>query len=114
MTGTASATLIGLLFVVITLAAWAPGPYIVRGKGTPDRFCLCSHGAGRKMSRGEARRTFRFEDHIRAAERVKCRKDAEVIDETPAAYEDIDAVTQAQTKLMEVVHTPRQLVCVKG
>jgi tRNA-splicing ligase RtcB (3'-phosphate/5'-hydroxy nucleic acid ligase) len=88
--------------------------YIVRGKGDPDSFCSCSHGAGRKMSRGEARRTFSVEDHIRATEGVECRKDAEVIDETPAAYKDIDAVMQAQKNLVEIVHTLRQVVCVKG
>lgn len=88
--------------------------YIVRGKGNEDSFCSCSHGAGRKMSRGEARRTLTVADHIKATEGVECRKDADVIDETPAAYKDIDAVMAAQSDLVEIVHTLKQIVCVKG
>lgn len=88
--------------------------FIVRGKGNRDSFCSCSHGAGRSMSRTEARKRFTVADHIKATEGVECRKDAEVIDETPAAYKDIDAVMAAQTDLVEVVHTLRQVVCVKG
>ena len=88
--------------------------YIVRGKGNPESFMSCSHGAGRAMSRGEAKRRFTVEDHRRMTEGVECRKDADVIDETPAAYKSIDAVMSAQTDLVEVVHTLRQVVCVKG
>ncbi len=88
--------------------------FIVRGKGNRDSFHSCSHGAGRAMSRGEARRRFTLEDHAKATEGVECRKDAEVIDETPAAYKDIDAVMAAQADLVDVVHTLRQVVCVKG
>ncbi|MBC6982625.1 RtcB family protein [Caulobacter sp. 17J80-11] len=88
--------------------------FIVRGKGDRDSFCTCSHGAGRAMSRAEAKRRFTVEDHVRATEGVECRKDAEVIDETPMAYKDIDAVMAAQADLVEVVHTLRQVVCVKG
>lgn len=88
--------------------------YIVRGKGNPDSFESCSHGAGRVMSRTQARRTFTIEDHRRATAGVECRKDADVIDETPMAYKDIDAVMAAQDDLVEVVHTLRQVVCVKG
>jgi tRNA-splicing ligase RtcB len=88
--------------------------FIVRGKGNKDSFCSCSHGAGRAMSRTEARRRFTLEDHIKATEGVECRKDEEVIDETPAAYKDIDAVMAAQADLIEIVHTLRQVVCVKG
>jgi len=88
--------------------------YIVRGKGNPESFMSCSHGAGRAMSRGEAKRRFTVEDHRRMTEGVECRKDAGVIDETPAAYKSIDAVMAAQTDLVEVVHTLRQVVCVKG
>lgn len=88
--------------------------FIVRGKGNPESFCSCSHGAGRAMSRAEARRRFTVEDHVRMTEGVECRKDADVIDETPAAYKDIDAVMAAQADLVEVVHTLRQVVCVKG
>jgi tRNA-splicing ligase RtcB len=88
--------------------------YIVRGKGNPESYCSCSHGAGRAMSRHEARRKFSVEDHARATEGVECRKDAEVLDETPMAYKSIDAVMAAQEDLVEVVHTLRQVVCVKG
>lgn len=88
--------------------------YIVRGKGNPESFCSCSHGAGRAMSRGEAMRRFTVDDHVRATLGIECRKDEAVIDETPAAYKDIDAVMAAQEDLVEVVHTLRQLVCVKG
>ena len=88
--------------------------YIVRGRGNPDSFHTCSHGAGRAMSRAEAKRRFTVEDHVRATEGVECRKDAGVIDETPAAYKDIDAVMAAQGDLVEVVHTLKQVLCVKG
>lgn len=88
--------------------------YIVRGKGNPQSFCSCSHGAGRVMSRGSAKKRFSLEDHAKATEGVECRKDAEVIDETPMAYKDIDAVMAAQTDLVEVIHTLKQVVCVKG
>jgi tRNA-splicing ligase RtcB len=88
--------------------------FIVRGKGNRDSFSTCSHGAGRAMSRGEAKRRFTLDDHVRATEGVECRKDAEVIDETPMAYKDIDAVMAAQADLVDVVHTLRQVVCVKG
>jgi tRNA-splicing ligase RtcB len=88
--------------------------YIVRGKGNPQSFHSCSHGAGRTMSRGEAKRRFTLADHRAATEGVECRKDKDVIDETPAAYKDIDAVMKAQEDLVEVVHTLKQVVCVKG
>jgi tRNA-splicing ligase RtcB len=88
--------------------------YIVRGKGNPESFTSCSHGAGRAMSRGEAKRRFTLEDHKRMTEGVECRKDADVIDETPAAYKPIEAVMAAQSDLVDVVHTLRQVVCVKG
>lgn len=88
--------------------------YIVRGKGNPESFFSCSHGAGRLMSRNEAKRRFTVEDHIRMTEGVECRKDADVIDETPAAYKPIDQVMAAQKDLVEIVHTLRQIVCVKG
>ena len=88
--------------------------YIVRGKGNPDSFESCSHGAGRTMSRTEARRRFTLADHRAATEGVECRKDKDVIDETPAAYKDIDAVMAAQRDLVDVVHTLKQVVCVKG
>jgi tRNA-splicing ligase RtcB len=88
--------------------------FIVRGKGNPDSFETCSHGAGRAMSRTEAKRRFSLEDHAAATAHVECRKDAGVIDETPMAYKDIDAVMAAQADLVEIVHTLRQVVCVKG
>lgn len=88
--------------------------YIVRGKGNPESFASCSHGAGRAMSRGEAKRRFTLEDHAKATEGVECRKDADVIDETPGAYKPIDAVMAAQADLVEIVHTLKQVVCVKG
>jgi len=88
--------------------------YIVRGKGNAESFESCSHGAGRVMSRGEAKRRFTLADHRAATEGVECRKDKDVIDETPAAYKDIDAVMEAQRDLVEVVHTLKQVVCVKG
>jgi tRNA-splicing ligase RtcB len=88
--------------------------YIVRGKGNADSFHTCSHGAGRAMSRAEAKRRFTVEDHEKATAGIECRKDKDVIDETPMAYKDIDAVMAAQSDLVEVVHTLRQVVCVKG
>ena len=88
--------------------------YIVRGLGNPESFESCSHGAGRLMSRNEAKRRFSIDDHIKATAGVECRKDADVIDETPMAYKPIDDVMNAQKDLVEVVHTLRQVVCVKG
>lgn len=88
--------------------------YIVRGLGNPESFHSCSHGAGRAMSRAEAKRRFSVEDHAAATSGIECRKDADVIDETPAAYKPIDQVMHAQRDLVEVVHTLAQVVCVKG
>lgn len=88
--------------------------YIVRGKGNAESFHSCSHGAGRAMSRTAAKKRFTIEDHVKATEGVECRKDASVIDETPMAYKDIDAVMAAQSDLVDVVHTLRQVMCVKG
>lgn len=88
--------------------------YIVRGKGNPESFESCSHGAGRSMSRSEARRRFTVEDHRKATADVECRKDDGVIDETPMAYKPIDQVMAAQTDLVEIVYRLRQVVCVKG
>ncbi|MEY4752651.1 MAG: hypothetical protein RJA44_326 [Pseudomonadota bacterium] len=88
--------------------------YIVRGKGQPESFESCSHGAGRSMSRGEAKRRFTLAEHRAATQGVECRQDAEVLDETPAAYKDIDAVMAAQSDLVDIVHTLKQVVCVKG
>jgi tRNA-splicing ligase RtcB (3'-phosphate/5'-hydroxy nucleic acid ligase) len=88
--------------------------YIVRGKGSAESFCSCSHGAGRVMSRTKAKKLFTLADHAKATAGVECRKDSEVIDETPMAYKDIDAVMAAQSDLVEIVHTLKQVVCVKG
>ena len=88
--------------------------YIVRGKGNAESYDSCSHGAGRAMSRTEARRRFTVEQHAEATRDVECRKDKDVIDETPAAYKPIDAVMEAQSDLVDIVHTLRQVVCVKG
>lgn len=88
--------------------------FIVRGLGNPESFESCSHGAGRVMSRTEAKRRISLDEHARATAHVECRKDAGVLDETPAAYKSIDAVMQAQRDLVEIVHTLRQVVCVKG
>jgi tRNA-splicing ligase RtcB len=88
--------------------------YIVRGLGNEESFHSSSHGAGRVMSRSEAKRRFTVADHKAATEGVECRKDAAVIDETPAAYKPIDAVMHAQQDLVEVVYTLKQVICVKG
>ena len=88
--------------------------YIVRGKGEADSFCSCSHGAGRRMSRGQAKKKFDQQDLIAQTAGVECRKDSGVLDEIPAAYKDIDAVMAQQSDLVEIVHTLKQVVCVKG
>jgi len=88
--------------------------YIVSGLGNPDSFHSCSHGAGRVMSRSAAKKRFNVNDHRRATLGVECRKDAGVLDEIPMAYKDIDAVIAAQSDLVQVVHTLKQVVCVKG
>ena len=88
--------------------------YIVRGKGEAESFCSCSHGAGRRMSRGQAKKKFDQQDLIAQTTGVECRKDSGVLDEIPAAYKDIDAVMAQQSDLVEIVHTLKQVVCVKG
>ena len=90
------------------------GSFIVRGKGNAESFCSCAHGAGRAMSRGEAKRLISLEDHAKAVAGVECRLDADVLDESPAAYKDISAVIAAQDDLIEIVHRLRQVVNVKG
>jgi tRNA-splicing ligase RtcB len=88
--------------------------YIVRGKGNAAAYHSCSHGAGRRMSRNEAKRRFNRDDLMQQTAGVECRKDSGVIDELPAAYKDVDAVMAAQTDLVDVVHTLKQVLCVKG
>jgi tRNA-splicing ligase RtcB len=88
--------------------------YIVRGKGNPESFDSCAHGAGRRMSRTEATRRFSRDDLVQQTAGVVCRKDKGVVDEIPSAYKDIDTVMANQNDLVEVVHTLKQVVCVKG
>lgn len=88
--------------------------YVVRGKGNPDSFESCSHGAGRVMSRTQAKKQITLEDHAKATAGVECRKDVDVLDESPAAYKDVDAVIAASADLIEVVATLKAVLCVKG
>ena len=88
--------------------------FIVRGKGNRESFMSCSHGAGRAMGRNEAKKRFTLADHIKATEGVECRKDIDVIDETPMAYKDIDDVMKSQEDLVDIVYTLKQVLCVKG
>jgi len=88
--------------------------YIVSGLGNPESFTSASHGAGRLMSRTQARQQFTLKDHRQATEGIECRKDKDVLDETPGAYKDIDAVMEAQKDLVEIKHELRQIICVKG
>jgi tRNA-splicing ligase RtcB len=88
--------------------------FIVRGKGNPESFESCSHGAGRRMGRNEAKKRYTTADLEVQTSGVECRKDAGVIDELPAAYKDVDAVMEAQRDLVEIVHTVKQILCVKG
>jgi tRNA-splicing ligase RtcB len=88
--------------------------FVVRGKGNRESFESCAHGAGRAMSRAEAKRRYSVADHCKATAHVECRKDRDVIDETPGAYKPVEAVMAAQADLVEVVHALRQVVCVKG
>ncbi len=88
--------------------------FIVQGKGNHDSYCSCSHGAGRKMSRSKANSTFTVEDLKQQTAGIECRKDAKVIDEIPSAYKDIDAVMAAQTDLVAVVQSLKQILCIKG
>jgi tRNA-splicing ligase RtcB len=88
--------------------------FVVRGKGNPDSFESCSHGAGRRMGRNQAKRTLTVADLVLQTAGVECRKDAGVLDEAPSAYKSIDDVMAAQTELVDIVHTVKQVVCVKG
>ena len=88
--------------------------FIVKGKGNPESFCSCSHGAGRKMSRSKAKRIFNQQDLIQQTQGIECRKDKGVVDEIPSAYKNIDEVMENQSDLIEVVHTLKQVLCIKG
>jgi len=88
--------------------------FIVRGLGNEESFCSCSHGAGRVMSRTQAKKVVSMEEHLKATQGVECRKDKDVIDETPKAYKSIEKVMEAQKDLVEIVYTLKQIVCVKG
>lgn len=88
--------------------------FIVRGKGNKASFCSCSHGAGRKMSRSAAKRQFNRFDLEKLTQGVECRKDKGVVDEIPSAYKDINKVMKDQHDLIEVVHTLKQVICIKG
>lgn len=88
--------------------------FIVEGKGNSDSFCSCSHGAGRVMSRAEAKRQVNVKDHESSLEGVSCRKDESTLDETPKAYKNIDDVMKAQEDLVEIKYTLKQVLCVKG
>ena len=88
--------------------------YIVKGKGNLESYCSCSHGAGRKMSRSEARKRFTVSDLVAQTEGVECRKDDAVLDEIPSSYKNIDEVMANQTDLVEVIHVLKQVMCVKG
>ena len=88
--------------------------YIVRGKGAAESFHSCAHGAGRRMSRNAAQKAFSLDDLKSQTEGVVCRKDRGVLDEIPGAYKDIDEVMANQSDLVEVVHTLKQVLCVKG
>ena len=88
--------------------------FIVQGKGNHDSYCSCSHGAGRKMSRNQAKKLFTSLDLEAQTLGVECRKDADVVDEIPGAYKDIDQVMAAQADLVDIVHTLKQVLCIKG
>ena len=88
--------------------------FIVKGKGNPSSFCSCSHGAGRVMSRSKAKRLFSEEDLLAQTSGVECRIDKSIIDEIPSAYKNIDTVMANQTDLVDIVHTLKQVVCIKG
>ena len=88
--------------------------YIVKGKGSANSFCSCSHGAGRLLSRSKAKNTYTLDDLIEQTKGVECRKDTGVLDEIPSAYKPIDEVMNNQSDLVEIVATLKQVVCVKG
>lgn len=100
--------------IAIIPGSMGVGSYIVKGKGNPESFHSCSHGAGRKMSRGKARKDISLEQHLEDTKGIECRKDIDVLDESPAAYKSLDAVMKAQEDLVEIQHKLSPLLCIKG
>jgi len=98
----------------VILSSMGTPSRIVRGLGNPESFMSASHGAGRRMSRTEAKKTFTLKDHEASVQGIECRRDHDIIDETPRAYKSIDDVMEAQKDLVEVVHEIKQVVCIKG
>jgi tRNA-splicing ligase RtcB len=88
--------------------------YIVEGLGNEESFCSSSHGAGRKMSRTEAKKRFSVNDLKAQTKGVVCRKDAGVLDEIPKAYKSIEAVMAQQSDLTKTIHELKQILCIKG
>jgi len=88
--------------------------FIVKGKGETESFCSCSHGAGRRLSRSDAKKQFSVDDLIKATQGIECRKDEKVIDEIPMAYKPIDDVMNNQTDLVDIIHTLKQVINIKG
>ena len=88
--------------------------YIVRGKGNAAAYSSCSHGAGRRMITQRSQAPFTLDDLRKQTDGVECRKDASVLDEIPGAYKDIDAGNGQPVRSGEVVHTLKQVVCIKG
>ncbi len=100
--------------MAVILGSMGAKSFIVRGLGNAESFCSCSHGAGRVMSRGEAKKKISLDEHAKAMVGIEARLDADVLDESPSAYKNIDAVMAAQNDLVEIVHTLRQVVNIKG
>ena len=98
----------------VILGSMGTKSYIVSGLGNQNSFTSASHGAGRKMSRTQAKATFTLKDHREAVQGVDCRIDSSVLDETPGAYKDIGAVMDAQKDLVKEIHTLKQCICIKG
>lgn len=88
--------------------------FIVKGLGEEESFCSCAHGAGRRFSRNEAKRTYTVEDLIEQTKGIECRKDIDIVDEIPAAYKNIDDVMEDQKDLVSIIHVLKQLICIKG
>lgn len=88
--------------------------FIVKGLGNEESFTSCSHGAGRIMSRHQAKKLINLSEHKEATKHVECRKDKHVLDESPAAYKKIEDVMRSQNDLVEIVFILQQVLCIKG